>query len=139
MVAPIYLQQYPFLGHAFAPDTVSGRPAAAGAVHAGADQDAAYRRAAQVDPLPFHQQLGQGGQPPGEVAYSSWRSLFLLVHSSWRLTQALGRLQELNRPSMGPPPFGDGKHQEMVEYTYDPETLQWGHRLSVMESPTRQR
>ena len=59
MVAPIYLQQHPFLGHAFAPDTVSGRPTAAGAVHAGADQDAAHRRAAQVDPLPFHQQLGQ--------------------------------------------------------------------------------
>ena len=24
--------------------------------------------------------------PPGEVVYSSWRSLTLLVHSSWRLT-----------------------------------------------------
>ena len=31
----------------------------------------------------------QGGQPPGEVAYSSWRSLFLLVHSSWRLTEGV--------------------------------------------------
>ena len=46
----LQLLQHPFLGHAFAPDTVSGRPAAAGAVHAGADQDAAHRRAAQVDP-----------------------------------------------------------------------------------------
>ena len=28
IVAPIYLQQHPFLGHAFAPNTVPGRPAA---------------------------------------------------------------------------------------------------------------
>ena len=28
--------------------------------------------------------------PPGEVAYSSWRSTLLLVHSSWRLTPVIG-------------------------------------------------
>ena len=38
--------------------------------------------------LPVRHSGAQGGQSPGEVVYSSWRSLTLLVHSSWRLTQA---------------------------------------------------
>ena len=36
--------------------------------------------------------------------------------------------------SMGPPPFGDGNNAEPVRRTGEPHGLQWGHRLSAMET-----
>ena len=40
-------------------------------------------------------------------------------------------------PSMGPPPFGDGNKPGTGDSRYSIRTLQWGHRLSAME--TRQK
>ena len=36
--------------------------------------------------------------------------------------------------SMGPPPFGDGKHHSSSSASASASMLQWGHRLSAMES-----
>ena len=38
--------------------------------------------------------------------------------------------------SMGPPPFGDGKLVDWLEFWKPMAKLQWGHRLSAMESHT---
>ena len=35
---------------------------------------------------------------------------------------------------MGPPPFGDGNQATRREYQQTPVALQWGHRLSAMET-----
>ena len=35
---------------------------------------------------------------------------------------------------MGPPPFGDGNKNIQIYRRAIEETLQWGHRLSAMES-----
>ena len=40
------------------------------------------------------------------------------------------------QPSMGPPPFGDGNCSRCAcQYTRGGSALQWGHRLSAMETP----
>ncbi len=39
-----------------------------------------------------------------------------------------------NGASMGPPPFGDGKRLVMAEMSASGVPLQWGHRLSAMET-----
>ena len=37
-------------------------------------------------------------------------------------------------PSMGPPPFGDGNTRNISRYMTAVTLLQWGHRLSAMET-----
>ena len=41
------------------------------------------------------------------------------------------------KASMGPPPFGDGKLCQAVTASWASSALQWGHRLSAMESRQR--
>ena len=38
------------------------------------------------------------------------------------------------RPSMGPPPFSDGNVADCIQAGLLPDGLQWGHRLSAMET-----
>ena len=49
----------------------------------------------------------------------------------WAYLQAL---EGKSPASMGPPPFGDGKIAKALGKGKD-TVLQWGHRLSAMESP----
>ena len=37
---------------------------------------------------------------------------------------------------MGPPPFGSGNRQDSPLDLQELEDLQWGHRLSAVETPT---
>ena len=48
-------------------------------------------------------------------------------------THQLRRSHSL-RPSMGPPPFGDGNCQNASRWGFFSSSLQWGHRLSAMET-----
>ena len=59
VLAAVDLHQHPLLGHATAPEPVLLEAAAARTADAGPDQNPAHRRAAQVDALPFPQQLGE--------------------------------------------------------------------------------
>ena len=59
VLAAVDLHQHALLGHAPAPETVLLGAAAARTADAGLDQNAADRRAAQVDALPLPQQLGE--------------------------------------------------------------------------------
>ena len=59
MLTAVDLHQHPLLGHATAPEPVLLEAAAAWTADAGLDQNPAHRGAAQVDALPFPQQLGE--------------------------------------------------------------------------------
>ena len=48
----------------------------------------------------------------------------------WPVADALRR----NGASMGPPPFGDGNFLRFLEVSSIDASLQWGHRLSAMET-----
>ena len=43
--------------------------------------------------------------------------------------------QRTTSPSMGPPPFGDGNIDTGTQIRRGASGLQWGHRLSAMETP----
>ena len=58
-MAPVYLHQYPLLRHALATDLVSWRPTSTRTGYAGLHQNAAYRWAAQDDPIALGQEFGQ--------------------------------------------------------------------------------
>ena len=52
----------------------------------------------------------------------------------WKAVEWYDRISA-SLASMGPPPFGDGKWDRSWGAIADVGTLQWGHRLSAMESP----
>ena len=57
----------------------------------------------------------------GATAFQRWKQ---------RIDRGVGRA---NLPSMGPPPFSDG-NSETLEWPSSVMVLQWGHRLSAMET-----
>ena len=60
----------------------------------------------------------------------------------WKLVVAVAGVSLLNEASMGPPPFGDGNSPELWCRCPRSWLLQWGHRLSAMETgaaPARRR
>ena len=59
VMAAVDLQQHPLAGHPLTPDTVLGRPAAAGTRDAGPRQDPAHRPTAHVQALVLPEQLGE--------------------------------------------------------------------------------
>ena len=66
------------------------------------------------------------GEPPfnGATAFRRWKLMTRLRDdSSW-----------IQPPSMGPPPFGDGKPSPAEHSSGLQGNLQWGHRLSAMET-----
>ena len=52
----------------------------------------------------------------------------------WKLVVARDLNLEIGTPSMGPPPFGDGNNAELEKAAISIVSLQWGHRLSAMET-----
>ena len=102
----------------------------------------------------------------GKVAHSSDNAQVVLLQWGHRLSamesrELLARLGRQHSASMGPPPFGDGKRNLGAEWRvvcagfngatafrrwkgpptiscqYRSGPLQWGHRLSAMESSVR--
>ena len=49
----------------------------------------------------------------------------------------VGQRQHAGPASMGPPPFGDGNHATWSRVGLNVGKLQWGHRLSAMETGAR--
>ncbi len=52
----------------------------------------------------------------------------------WKLRGSLLRSSPARTASMGPPPFGSGNHTTSAGLSCDTQTLQWGHRLSAVET-----
>ena len=67
-MAAVDLQQHPLAGHPLTPDTVLGRPAAAGTRDAGPRQDPADGPTAHVPALVLPEQLGEVGVVRSRVA-----------------------------------------------------------------------
>ena len=106
----------------------------------------AFRRWKQLLPQE-HQEL-DGNSFNGATAFRRWKLSVLVPKLLWPSRPSMGpppfgdgnmhldrHWQRGHSPSMGPPPFGDGnlyQHDDRKE-TAQP-CLQWGHRLSAMET-----
>ena len=66
----------------------------------------------------------QGGQSPGEVVYSSWRSPLLLVHSSWRLTGRAIHSRKPEKRSKRPSASSCVLHDPDIRRTYQTDRSQ---------------
>ena len=101
-------------------------------------------RAELVPKLPAHVLASMGPPPFGDgnsVACGRWpaRSRRFNGATAFRRWKPglLGRgLWTAGYASMGPPPFGDGNFFKPPSYSIHSSPLQWGHRLSAMETGT---